>query len=70
MWNENLNVDRITSAMGCYGYAHYLRVSNMWKPTMFKKTEGYDDKPVFKEQRKINHFNKSRRSNTFSLRRR
>jgi hypothetical protein len=70
MWNENLNVDRITSAMGCYGYAHYLRVSNMWKPTMFKKTKEYDDKPVFKEQRKINHFNKSRRTNTFSLRRR
>jgi hypothetical protein len=70
MWNENLNVDRITSAMGCYGYAHYLRVSNMWKPTMFKKTEDYDDKPTFKEQRKVNHFNKNRRTNTFSLRRR
>jgi hypothetical protein len=70
MWNENLNVDRITSAMGCYGYSHYLRVSNMWKPTMFKKPESYDDKPVFKEQRKINHFNKNRRTSTFSFRRR
>jgi hypothetical protein len=35
-WSENLNVDRITSAMGCYGYAHYLRSSYKWKPQFYK----------------------------------
>lgn len=49
-WSENLNVDRITSAMGCYGYAHYLRSSYKWK-TPFYKGEHQLQKPQLpKEQ--------------------
>jgi hypothetical protein len=70
MWSENLNVDRITSAMGCYGYSHYLRTSNMWKPTMFKKESDYDTDPQPKEPRKINHFRANTRRSAFSQRRR
>ena len=31
-YNENLNVDRITAAMGAIGYAHYLVSSFLFKP--------------------------------------
>lgn len=70
MWNENLNVDRITSAMGCYGYSHYLRTSNMWKPTMHKKSEEYDTEPQPKAPRKISHFRENARRSPFAQRRR
>ena len=70
MWNENLNVDRITSAMGCYGYSHYLRTSNMWKPTMHKKSDDYDTEPQPKAPRKISHFRENARRSPFSQRRR
>jgi hypothetical protein len=48
-WSENLNVDRITAAMGCYGYAHYLRSSFKWK-TQFYKGELQQKPQLPKEQ--------------------
>jgi hypothetical protein len=70
MWSENLNVDRITSAMGNYGYSHYLRTSNIWKPTMYKKSEEYDTEPQPKAPRKLTHFRENSRRTLFSQRRR
>jgi len=70
MWSENLNVDRITSAMAASGYAHYLRTSNMWKTTMYKKDEERDETPQPKAPRKISHFRENSRRTPFSQRRR
>ena len=70
MWNENLNVDRITSAMGNYGYCHYLRTANIWKPAMHKKSDDYDTEPQPKAPRKISHFRENSRRSPFSQRRR
>jgi len=36
-WSENLNVDRITSAMGACAYNFFLRSSYRWKPVTYKK---------------------------------
>lgn len=49
-WSENLNVDRITSAMGCYGYAHYLRSSYKWKPQFYKGNPQLQKPQLPKEQ--------------------
>ena len=70
MWSENLNVDRITSAMGNYGYSHYLRTSNIWKPAMYKKSEEYDTEPRQKSERKLTYFRENSRRTPFSQRRR
>lgn len=70
MWNENLNVDRITSAMGNYGYCHYLRTSNIWKPAMYKKSTEVDDQPQPKAPRKLTYFRENSRRSPFSQRRR
>lgn len=70
MWSENLNVDRITSAQAASAYSHYLRTSNMWKPTMYKKSEEYDTEPQPKAPRKISHFRENARRSPFSQRRR
>lgn len=49
-WSENLNVDRITAAMGCSAYAHYLRTTYQWK-TQFYKGDSQLQKPQLpKEQ--------------------
>jgi len=65
-WSENLNVDRITAAMGAYAYAHYLRTTYQWKTQFyggkeqFKKDENRE--PIvrrtsfFKENRKRTFF--------------
>jgi hypothetical protein len=70
MWSENLNVDRITSAMGNYGYAHYLRTANMWKPTIHKRDNEQDDQPQSKVPRKLTYFRENNRRTPFSQRRR
>lgn len=49
-WSENLNVDRITSAMGCYGYAHYLRSSYKWKTPFYKGDPQLQKPQLPKEQ--------------------
>lgn len=47
-YNENLNVDLITSAMGAYGYGHYLRSSYIWRTPTVKSNnvQGYQAKKV------------------------
>ncbi len=69
MWSENLNVDRITSAMGASGYAHYLRSANIWKTSIFKKQEERDEEPQPKAPRKMTFFQNRNRS-PFQTRRR
>lgn len=45
-WGENTNVDRITSAMGAYGYIHYLNSSHRWRvPTLEKSRAPQEEKP-------------------------
>lgn len=69
-WSENLNVDRITSAMGCIGYAHFLRVSSRWKPLRYKTQENKQQNTnVLIEPRKIQHFTQSRKRTFFNNRR-
>lgn len=70
MWSENLNVDRIISAMAAYGYCHYLRTANMWKTTMYKNGGELDTEPRQKAERKISHFRTNNRRIPFSQRRR
>ena len=70
MHSDNLNVDRITSACGAYSYAHYLRSSNMWKTTMYKRDSIRDETPQPKAPRKISHFRENVRRSPFSQRRR
>lgn len=70
MFSDNLNVDRITSACGAFSYAHYLRSSNMWKTTMYKKSTETDDQPQPKAPRKLTHFRENARRSPFSQRRR
>jgi len=36
-WNENLNVDRLTAALGAWGYIHYLQSSHKWKVRAVEK---------------------------------
>lgn len=60
-WSENLNVDRITSAMACHSYAHYLRVANLWKPLRYKKQTSEEEKPKEKTERKPQFYSKPRR---------
>lgn len=70
MFSDNLNVDRITSACGAFSYAHYLRSSNMWKTTMYKKNIEQDDQPKPKAPRKLKFFRQDTRRVPFSQRRR
>lgn len=65
-WNENLNVDRITGAMSCVAYAHYLRVANLWKPMRYK-VQDYNNEQKEKPQtpKKLNHFKPQSRTNKY-----
>ena len=68
-WSENLNVDRITSAMGCVGYAHYLRSSHKWKVLNYKAPSDEEQKPKKKLQREKTFFNTGREKSFFNRRR-
>lgn len=68
-WSENLNVDRITSAMGAYAYGHYLRSSLNWVPSAYARKriqteEITQPQPV----KKIQHFNNNRKLHHFRRR--
>ena len=68
-WNENLNVDRITAAMGCVSYAHYLRVSNLWRPLRYKVQDNSEQPQVKQEPpKKLNFFNKTQKKTFFRSR--
>ena len=65
-WNENLNVDRIIAAMGMHGYAHYLRVSNLWKPLRYKpQNYEYEQKEKPQQVKKLSHFKPQNRTNRY-----
>ena len=69
-WSENLNVDRITSAIGAYGFAHYLRSAQFWIPKEVKREVNNVENLTQKPQRKISHFHNSTHRRTFTNRRR
>lgn len=48
-YSDNLNVDRITAAMGAFGYVFFLKSSHRWKVINYEKDENKQEKP--KEQR-------------------
>jgi hypothetical protein len=58
-WSENLNVDRITSAMGCVAYAHYLRTANLWKPLRYKNQVSTYEPDQPKQVKKVEFFRKT-----------
>lgn len=65
-WNENLNVDRIIAAMGMHGYAHYLRVANLWKPLRYKpQNQEQEQKEKPQTPKKLNHFKPQNRTNKY-----
>ena len=64
-WNENLNVDRITSAMACCSYLHYLRVSNLWRPMRYKIQDNEEEKPKQAVQKKLTFFKPQNRTNRY-----
>ena len=65
MWNENLNVDRITSAQACVAYCHYLRVSNLWKPLRYKRQDQQEEAPKTEQPKKLNFFKQTKQRNKF-----
>lgn len=69
MWSDNLNVDRITSAMAAYAYAHYLRSAQYWVPKNYTRKE-HEEEPQQKQQRKVSHFTRNTHRRTFTNRRR
>ena len=65
-WSENLNVDRITSAMGAVAYGFFLRSSHRWKPMYYKQQNPNNqeqEKP--KEQRPRSFYSPPKRQPTF-----
>jgi hypothetical protein len=69
-WSDNLNVDRITSAMGCYGYAHYLRHAQFWIPENYKRKQEKKHEPeVVKTEKKLQFFTQNNRRSFFQKRR-
>jgi len=69
-WSENLNVDRITSAMGAYAYLFYLQSSFKWKVKMYVKEDENKEPPKPQQQRDRQFFASSGRNRSFFNRRR
>lgn len=68
-WSENLNVDRLTAAMSCVSFSHYLRTASLWKPLRYKKQKDDDkieEKP--KEPKKVTHYRADRKRTFFNRR--
>lgn len=69
-YSENLNVDRITSAMGAFAYGHYLRSSHRWRVIDYKqnkKSEQEIEKP--KEPKKMSFYSNNKKRNFYNTRR-
>jgi hypothetical protein len=72
-YNENLNVDRITAAMGAIGYAHYLVSSFLFKPPTVNQNNNTDkkqNKPNTQRTNKSFYSSKNRERNFYGNRRR
>jgi hypothetical protein len=68
-WSENLNVDRITSAMGACAYNHFLRSSFRWKPTIYNSVVR-EQKPQQIKDRGKQFFSQTGRNRSFFSNRR
>lgn len=64
-WSENLNVDRITSAMGACAYNHFLRSSFRWKPTLYAKKNEDQEPQKSKQERQRQFFSQTGRNRSF-----
>jgi hypothetical protein len=69
-WSENLNVDRITSAMGAYAYLFYLQSSFKWKVKMYVSEDKQNEPQKPQQQRDRQFFASSGRNRSFFNRRR
>jgi len=68
-YSENLNVDRITSVQGAWGYSHYLRSALFWVPSNYIKKRREEETPQPQAPRKIQHFKTNIRPSHFRTRR-
>lgn len=68
-WNENLNVDRITSIMGAHAYLHYMRTAGLWKPLRYKVQSEEPEAPKQEQPRKLNFFKPQQQRNKYFNRR-
>lgn len=59
-WGENTNVDRITSAMGAYGYIHYLNSSHRWRVPTLEKTKAPQQEKQKRVRKKSFYSNRER----------
>jgi len=64
-WSENLNVDRITSAMGAYAYLFYLQSSFKWKVKMYVSEDKQNEPPKPQQQRERQFFSNTGRNRSF-----
>jgi hypothetical protein len=69
-WSENLNVDRLTSAMATTAYAHYLRSALFWIPKEIKQVKRQEEQEKPKPQRKLQFFRESKNRTFFNQKRR
>jgi len=67
-WSENLNVDRITSAMAAYAYAHYLRSALFWIPKEYKKEKPQQETPQPQQPKKLQFFKQNPKRSHFNRR--
>lgn len=68
-YSDNLNVDRITSAMAAFAYGFYLRSSYRWKVINYKR-DIEEEKPKQKTERKLNPYGTNRNRGFYSNKRR
>ena len=64
-WSENLNVDRMTSAMGCVAYSHFLRTANLWKPLRYKVQGDTEEAPKQEPPKRVTFFKPQTTKRTF-----
>lgn len=63
-YSPNLNVDRITSAMGALGYGFFLRSSQRWKVLNYSKDKE-DNTPKVRKERAYNPYSRGSRKPSF-----
>lgn len=69
-WAENLNVDRLTSAMAAFSYGHFLRASHRWRVINYKADNPHQEKPKEKVERKPKFYSDRTRRGFYSNKKR
>jgi hypothetical protein len=64
-WSEHANVDRITSAMACVAFIHYLQSSFRWKVPVYKKDRQENEQPQKKVERSKTFYAPNNRGRSF-----